>query len=164
MLPRLREATAADLDRINAIYNFYVERSTCTYQEEPTTADERRAWFDGHGPLHPVIVAESAGQVIGWGALSPFHPRSAYRFTVENSVYVDDAWRGRGVGGLLLDDLMARARAIGHHSIVALIDADQPASLALHARRGFEPVGRLSEVGFKFSRWLDVVYMQWRIR
>lgn len=160
MRARLRDATVADLPRINDIYNYYVETSTCTYQEQPDTAETRRAWFEEHGPLHPVIVAEVAGVVEGWGALSPFRTRSAYRFTVENSVYVADAWRGQGIGRLLLVDLIARARGIGHHSIIAGVDADQRASLVLHERHGFTPVSRLVEVGYKFGRWLDVIQLQ----
>ena len=73
-----RPATIADLDAINAIYNHYVEHSTCTYQTVPSTAQERRDWFDAHGPEHPVIVAEENGQIVGWGSLSRFHPRQAY--------------------------------------------------------------------------------------
>jgi L-amino acid N-acyltransferase YncA len=161
---RLRPATVDDLPRINDIYNHYVLTSTCTYQEEPEAPEARRAWFDRHGPEHPIIVAVADGDVVGWGSLSPFHSRCAYRFTVENSVYVDHRWHRQGIGSLLLEDLVGRARAIGHHSIMALIDESQAASVALHARHGFEKVGQLSEVGYKFEHWLDVVYMQLRLR
>src|SRR5512146_1314220 len=85
----IRLAIAADLPAVNAIYNHYVLKSTCTYQDEPTTESERIAWFDSHGPQHPVTVAvDDGGQIVGWGSLSPFRRRSAYRFTVEDSVYV----------------------------------------------------------------------------
>jgi phosphinothricin acetyltransferase len=114
-----------------------------------------------HGPEHPATVAVDAdGTVVGWGSLSPFHPRSAYRFTVENSIYLRHDICGRGVGRLMLADLIDRARAIGHHAIIAGIDADQTASIALHRRLGFEHVGHLKQVGFKFGRWLDVIDMQ----
>src|SRR4051812_49145081 len=156
---QIRPATAADLGAINAIYNHYVLHSTCTYQEEPSTADERLAWFAAHGPRHPVTVAESGGVVVGWGSLSRFHLRSAYRFTVENSVYVRHDLHRRGVGRALLDELIRRAQVIGHHSIMALIDASQEGSVALHRKCGFETVGQLKQVGFKFGRWLDVTYM-----
>ena len=156
----IRLAEARDLERINAIYNHYVAHSTCTYQEEPDTLDERRRWLDAHGERYPVTVAEVDGAVVGWGALSPFHPRSAYRFSTENSIYVDREWHRRGIGSRLLADVIARARAIGHHTVVALVDAEQPASVALHARYGFVEAARLRQVGFKFGRWLDVVYMQ----
>ena len=156
----IRLALESDLPAINAIYNHFVVHSTCTYQEEPSTADERAAWFAAHDTEHPIIVAESDSQVIGWGSLSRFHPRSAYRMTVENSVYVRHDLHRQGFGRVLLDDLIGRARQIRHHSIMALIDADQIGSIALHRQCGFEPVGHLKQVGFKFGRWLDVVYMQ----
>ena len=152
---------AADLDAINAIYNHYVLHSTCTYQEEPSSSDERAAWFAAHGPRHPITVAESPdGAVLGWGSLSRFHARSAYRNTVENSVYVRHDLHRRGLGRALLDDLIARAQSVGHHTILAIIDAGQAGSVALHRAHGFESVAHLKEVGFKFGRWRDVVYMQ----
>jgi L-amino acid N-acyltransferase YncA len=159
----IRLATADDLVAINDIYNHYVLTSTATYQETPEPIDGRRAWFARHqSTARPAIVAcaESSGEVIGWGALSPYHQRSAYRFSVENSVYVRHALHGRGVGSALLADLITRARAAQLHTIVAGIDAEQTASIALHAKFGFVRAGQLKHVGFKFSRWLDVVYMQ----
>ena len=158
---RVRLAKVADLPAINDIYNHYVLHSTATYQEEPEPIGGREAWFLGHGPAHPVTVAvDPNGTVLGWASLSPFHRRSAYRFTVENSVYLRHDVRGRGIGTLLLAELIERARAAGHRSILALIDADQPASVALHRRFGFGQVAHLRQVGFKFGRWLDVAYMQ----
>jgi phosphinothricin acetyltransferase len=157
----IRLAVAADLQAINDIYNHYVEHSTCTYQEQPETFAAREAWLLKHGPEHPATVAVDAdGTVIGWGSLSAFHARSAYRFTVENSVYLRHDMRGRGIGALLLADLIERARTIGHHTIIAGIDAAQPASIALHKRFGFEQVAHLREVGFKYGQWLDVIYME----
>lgn len=156
----LREARTDDLDAINAIYNHYVEHSTCTYQETPEPIEGRREWFRRHDAAHPVIVAEVEGQVVGWGSLSAYHARSAYRFTVEDSVYVADAFRGRGIGSALLRNLIDRARALGHHAVIGGIDASQAASVALHTRYGFVEVGRLSQVGRKFDQWLDVIYME----
>jgi phosphinothricin acetyltransferase len=157
---RVRLATTDDLSRINEIYNHYVRHSTCTYQEEPHTYEQRARWFSDHGPLHPVTVAEVDGRVVGWGSLSRFHSRSAYRFSTENSVYVDHTWHRQGIGGRLLVDLIERARGAGHHTIVAGIDGEQEASVAIHAKYGFERVAHLRQVGFKFNRWLDVIYMQ----
>ena len=156
----IRNATAADLPAINAIYNHYVLHSTCTYQEEPSTPEERAAWFKAHGPKHPVTVAEQDGKVVGWGALSHFHPRSAYGRTVEDSVYVRHDFHRQGVGAALLADLIGRAKAAGHHTILALIDSGQRGSIELHEKFGFAEAGRLREVGFKFARWGDVVYLQ----
>jgi phosphinothricin acetyltransferase len=157
---KIRPATEADLGVINDIYNHYVLSTTSTYQEEPEPPAGRRAWFARHGEKHPVVVAELDGRVVGWGSLSPFHARSAYRRTVEDSVYVRADHHGRGVGTLLLRDLIERARSIGHHTVIAIIDARQAPSVRLHARMSFVEVARLKEVGFKFGRWHDVVYMQ----
>ena len=156
----IRLATVADLDRINEIYNHYVLHSTCTYQTEPEPIEGRRKWFEAHGERHPVTVAEEDGRVVGWGSLSCFHARAAYGRTVENSVYVDPALHRRGIGRLLLVDLIERAQDLGHHTIVALIDAEQLPSIAIHEKLGFETVGRLKEVGYKFDRWLHVIHMQ----
>ncbi|HXR04196.1 MAG TPA: GNAT family N-acetyltransferase [Verrucomicrobiae bacterium] len=156
----VRPATESDLAAINDIYNHYVHHSTCTYQEEPESLDGRRQWFRHHGDKHPVIAAEAGGHVVGWGSLSAYHARSAYRRTVENSVYVHHQHHRRGIGSLLLQELIVRARSLGHHAIIAGIDADQPASVALHTKFHFKQVGRLEQVGFKFGRWLDVVYME----
>jgi L-amino acid N-acyltransferase len=157
---RLRAAVESDLIAINDIYNYYVLNSTCTYQEQPEVFGDRRKWFHHHGEKYPVIVAECNGEVIGWSSLSPYHQRSAYRYTVENSVYVRHDWHRRGVGSLLLQDLIQRARDLGCRTIIAVIDADQAQSIALHARYNFQHVGRLRQVGLKFNRWLDVVYME----
>jgi phosphinothricin acetyltransferase len=157
---RIRLATEADLTAINRIYNHYVLTSTCTYQTEPETPEGRAAWFGAHGPTHPITVAEQAGQVVGWGSLSRYHPRAAWGRTVEDSVYVDAHHQRQGIGRALLADLVRRGAAVGHHAIIAGIDAEQAGSVALHAAEGFVTVGHLREVGFKFGRWLDVMYMQ----
>ena len=156
----IRPANEADLGAINDIYNHYVLHSTCTYQEEPESLESRRQWLAHHGELHPVIVAALDEQVVGWGSLSAYHARSAYRRTVENSVYVHHQYHRRGIGSRLLQELIARSRSLGHHAIIAGIDAEQAASEALHVRFGFEKVGQIKQVGFKFGRWLDVIYME----
>jgi L-amino acid N-acyltransferase len=156
----IRAATPADLGAINDIYNHYVLHSTCTYQEEPEPLEGRRQWLQHHGDRHPVIVAEMDKRVVGWGSLSPYHARSAYRHTVENSVYVHHQQYRRGIGSLLLQELISRARGLGHRAIIAGIDGGQSASAALHTKFGFAEVGHLKQVGFKFGRWLDVIYME----
>jgi phosphinothricin acetyltransferase len=156
----IRLATALDCPAINDIYNFYVLHSTCTYQTEPETIEARRIWFANHGPTYPVTVAELDGVVVGWGSLSRFHARAAYAHTVENAVYVHHQYHGRGIGKLILVDLIQRGIALGHHTIVALISGEQTASLRLHEKLGFQNAGMLKEAGFKSDRWLDVVYLQ----
>jgi phosphinothricin acetyltransferase len=169
----LRLATAADLPVINDIYNYYVERSTCTYQLVPETLADREAWFAEHPPeKYPVTVAELADRgtpqrafptaplVVGWGSLSKFRPRAAYAPTVEASVYIHHEYHRRGLGRLLLLDLIERARAAGFHSLIGGASADQTASLALQDSLGFVRVAHFKEVGYKFGRWLDVIYSQ----
>lgn len=159
----LRPAAESDLKAINDIYNHYVLHSTCTYQEEPEPIESRRQWFRHHGEKHPVIVVEEAGQVTGWGSLSAYHPRSAYRHTVENSIYVHHQHHRQGVGTHLMQALIVRARKLEHRAIIAVIDGEQDPSVALHTRFGFEKVGHLKQIGFKFGRWLDVIYMELRL-
>jgi phosphinothricin acetyltransferase len=100
--------------------------------------------------------------VVGWGSLSSYNPRGGYARTVENSVYTAHDARRQGIGSLMLGELIALARTHGHHLIVAGIDAAQDASVALHTRFGFTHAGRLPEAGYKFGRWLDVIYMELR--
>ena len=156
----VRLAVEGDIEAINDIYNHYVLHSTCTYQEDLETLAARRLWFSNHRQKHPITVAQMEGRIVGWGALSPFHLRSAYRYTVENSVYVSHEHHRRGIGSALLNDLIVRARALGHRAIIAGIDADQASSIRLHSKFGFQQVGQLRQVGFKSGRWLDVVYME----
>lgn len=158
--PSIRAATLGDLAAIDAIYNHYVLASTCTYQYEPTTPDERLTWFRARGPEHPVTVATEAGEVVGWASLSSFRERAAYRFSVENAVYVRHDLHRRGIGTRLLADLVERAARLGHRTIVAGISAEQAASIELHRKAGFVDAGLVRDVGFKFDRWLDLLFMQ----
>jgi len=158
--PTIRTARREDCAAMCAIYNHYVEHDTCTYRTDPEPLDERQAWFDKHGGKHPVFVATSSDQIVGWASLSPYNPRQGYRMTVEDSIYLDPQWRGRGLGTALLRQLIDAARSCGHHAIIAAISAEQAGSVALHQKFGFLPAGRLTEVGHKFGRWLDVVYLQ----
>jgi L-amino acid N-acyltransferase YncA len=157
----IRLATVADLPAINEIYNYYVPRSTCTYQLEPETLEARRAWFEAHPTdRYPVTVAEVDGEVVGWGSLSKFRDRAAYDPTVEASVYIRHDLHRRGIGRALLKDLIQRARAIGFHSLLGGASADQTASVVLQESLGFRRVAHFKEVGYKFGRRLDVVFMQ----
>jgi phosphinothricin acetyltransferase len=158
----IRLATEADLGAIDDIYNWYVPRSTCTYQEEIEPFENRLRWFAEHGPKHPVTVAVCAasGEIVGWGSLSMFRERAAYRHTVENSLYIRHDRRGQGIGSALLGDLIARATALGHHTIIAGADSEQTVSLRLHEKFDFIECARMIQVGYKFGRWLDVIFMQ----
>lgn len=156
----IRPALLADCAAINEIYNHYVRHDTCTYQTEPDSLLERQAWFERHDGQHPVLVAEQRGEVVAWGSLSAFHPRVGYRFSVEDSIYVRHDRLQRGLGKALLADLLAAARNHGYHTVIALISADKPHSVALHEHFGFTRAGLLRQAGYKFETWLDVAYLQ----
>lgn len=160
--PVLRDATEADLPRILAITNHAIAHTTAIWSLRPTDLDERRGWFRARRERgYPVIVAVGPDDaVLGFASYGEFRPREGYRHTVEHSLYVDAALRGRGIGSALLADLIARAAAEGRHAMVAGIDGENAGSIRLHERFGFEPVGRLRQVGRKFDRWLDLVFMQ----
>jgi phosphinothricin acetyltransferase len=156
----IRPARLADCVAINDIYNHYVLHDTCTYQTEPDTLAERHAWFEQHGAPHPILIAEGDGEVLAWGALSPFHPRYGYRFSVEDSIYVRHDQQRCGLGKILLRDLIHVAREQGHHTVIALISAEKSGSIALHEAFGFTRSATLREAGYKFEAWLDVAYLQ----
>lgn len=156
----IRLATPDDLNAINSIYNFYVPTSTTTYQEIESTIDERISWFTKRDSRHVVTVAEKDNEIVGWGSLNPFRERAAYRFTTEHSVYVRHDCFRIGIGSALLADLIERAKQANFRTIVAGIDSEQLASVALHSRFGFIECARFKQVGFKFDRWLDVIFMQ----
>jgi Sortase and related acyltransferases len=157
----VRPATEADLPAIRGIYNYEVLHGTATFDTEPKTLEDRLAWFlEQRQHPYAVLSAEVDGETVGWGCLQPYRPRPAYRFTTEDSVYIHQAWRGRGIGKAILGRLVELARENGLRHIVAVIAEGHPDSEALHARFGFEHAGRLHKVGYKFEQWLDVVFMQ----
>ncbi len=161
----VRAATSEDLPAILSIYNDAVLTTTATYDYEPRTLEQRMIWFEDHQRSGlPVFVAVT-GQclVTGWSALNKYHDRPGFRFTTENSVYVHANYRGQGIGGKLLSPLLQKAGDLGLRSVIAGIDAENEASLRLHTRHGFVQVGRFPSVGYKFGRWLDVVYMQYTL-
>jgi len=155
-----RLATVDDAEAIRAIYNLEVVESTVTFDLVPRTLEDQRAWLDDRSGVHAVVVAEDAGDVVGFASLSQYKDRPAYRTTVEDSVYIRRDQRGKGVGKLLLAELVRLATAHGFHTVMARIVGDHEASIALHRALGFETVGTEREVGRKFGRWLDVVVMQ----
>ena len=157
----IRPATNTDVPAILDIYNEAVLNTTASYDYEPSTLEVRAAWFAAHAKAHlPVFVAEEAGRVVGWSSLSEFRSRIGYRYTVEDSVYVAPDSRGCGIGKQLLAPLIDAGRAQGFRAVLAVIDAENDASIRLHTRFGFEQVGLLKQVGYKFDRWLDTVYLE----
>ncbi len=157
---RIRPASDADLDAINRIYNDEIRSGVATWDEEPWSAEKRREWFAEHDASCPVLVAECEGAVAGFAYLSLMSQKSGWRFTREDTIYLDQRWRGRGIGRVLLEALLEAARAIEMHLVVASITSDNEASLRLHAAAGFEVMGTLREAGLKFGRRLDTTYMQ----
>ncbi|MBI1736031.1 MAG: N-acetyltransferase [Candidatus Rokubacteria bacterium] len=153
-------ARPEDADAIRAIWNHEVLETDHTTDTEPRDLRAQRAWLAAHGDDHPVVVAVSDGTVLGYGALSPYRPKPAFRRTVEDSVYVKRGARGGGIGGAILAHLLELARERGHHSVLARITAPNAASLALHERHAFARIGLEREVAFKRGRWLDVVVLQ----
>lgn len=159
----VRDGTETDLSGILSIHNEAVRTSAAVYTEQEATLADRRAWFAQRtGQGYPVLVAEDPadGAVIGFATFGDFRPWPGYRYTVEHSVYIRADARGRGLGRALVGTLLDRADALGKHVMIAGIDAANPASLRLHERLGFERIGTLREVGTKFGRWLDLVFMQ----
>jgi L-amino acid N-acyltransferase YncA len=159
----VRAAAPADLADVAAIYAHYVTTSVTTFEEvPPTQADWRLRLDDLTGRKLPFLVAEAADRSVGgYAYASPWRPKPAYRYTVEDTVYVSPAHTGRGLGRALLSELLAACSDAGARQVIAVIaDTGSDASLALHRRLGFAQAGRLSSVGRKHGRWLDTVLMQ----
>jgi L-amino acid N-acyltransferase YncA len=156
-----RLAAEHDSEEIRSIYNKEVLGSTVTFDLVPRTPEEQLVWMNEHSGAWPAVVAvDPAGVVRGFGSLSPYRPRPAYRTTVEDSVYVDESARGQGVGKGLLLELVRLAGVHGFHAVIARVVGGHEASIGLHEACGFEVIGVEREVGRKFGRWLDVVLMQ----
>ena len=157
----VRPATIDDAEALRAIYNLEVLTSTVTFDLVPRSLEEQTAWMRARSGAHVVVVAETDdGHVAGFASLSPYRDRPAYSTSVEDSVYVHRDQQGRGVGRLLLADLVERAEQHGFHTMMARIVGGHEASIGLHRALGFVEVGTEREVGRKFGRWLDVVVMQ----
>ena len=160
-MPRvIRSANHEDLPAIVEIYNEGGVATTASYDIEPVTLEERAAWFERlRNQGHPVLVLEENGRVVGFASYGSFRDKAAYLHTVEHSVYVAEGRRSNGVGRMLLGALLDHARGRGVHIMVGVLDADNMASRAFHKGLGFIESAVLPEVGRKFGRWLDVVFV-----
>lgn len=158
----VRLARLEDAEAIRQIYNREVTGTTVTFDLVPRSLDDQRAWLAAHAGAHPAVVAVDGAthEVVGFGSLSPYRDRPAYSTTVEDSVYVYHEHRGRGVGRVLLAELVRLGTGHGFHAMMARIVGGHEASIALHKACGFALVGVEKEVGRKFGRWLDVALMQ----
>lgn len=156
----LRAATAGDAEAICRIYNQGIEDRIATLETELRTPEERRRWLASHDARHPVIVAEHEGQVVGWGSLNVYNPRPAYRFVADFSIYVERAYRGRGVGSVMLTRLVDLAREAGFHKMVLSAFPWNTGGMALYTKLGFRTVGIYREQGMLDGRWVDTVVME----
>src|ERR1700722_6494521 len=157
----IRPAERDDLDAMLAIYNEAIINTTAVYDYQPRASETQLQWFETkQAQCLPVFVAHDGAKIIGFGSFGPFRLWPAYQFTVENSLYVDSAYRRKGAGTALLASLVNAAQTAGYHAMVAGIDATNEASLALHQKAGFQPVAHFREVGWKFERWLDLVFLE----
>jgi L-amino acid N-acyltransferase YncA len=156
-----RAACEADLPSILEIYNHVILNTTAVYQYVPQTLEMRKSWYDAKvKDGYPLFVAEEEGRVLGLSTYGPFRAWAAYKYTVENSVYVAEGHRGKGIARLLMQPLIEAARRQGFHAIVASIDATNDASIRLHRSFGFEEVAHFRQVGYKFGRWLDLKFLE----
>jgi L-amino acid N-acyltransferase YncA len=158
--PGLRVAAVGDAEAIRTIYNHEVLHTFATFDLVPRTLEEQQEWITQRSGAFAALVAVDDEVVVGFGSLSPYKERAAYRTSVEDSVYVAGGQQGRGIGKLIVVGLLEVARASGFHAVFARISGPSEASRALHASCGFHLVGVEREVGRKFNRWLDVAIMQ----
>ena len=158
---RVRLATAADAEAICRIYNQGIEDRVATLETELRTPEERRAWLAGRSPRNPVIVAERVdGSIAGWASLNVFNPREAYRHVTDISVYVARAFRGKGIGRILLTRLVELGRAHGFHKLVLSAFPTNTGGMALYTRHGFRTVGIYEEQGQLDGHWVDTIIME----
>lgn len=161
MSATIRPATASDLPEILAIVNHAIAHTTAIYDYEPRTLELQNEWFaDKLAHKFPVIAAEYNGKTIGFASYGTFRVKAAYQFTVEHSVYVSDDFIGKGIGKLLLAELIQLAKSQNMHVMIGCIDAANAPSIAFHKKFGFKESGICREVGFKFGKWLDLQFMQ----
>jgi len=157
---QIRPAREDDVSAITEIYNHAIRNTTATFDTVEKSVDDRRQWLAEHDECYPVVVALASRKVVGWGSLSRYGERPAWRFTVENAVYVSPDFQGHGVGKRILEHLVCAAESLGYRAIIAQVVAGNEASYRVHESCGFETVGVLKQVGHKFDQWLDVVLME----
>ena len=156
----IRPATAEDAGAICLIYNQGIEDRIATLETELRTPEERRQWLAARSPRHPVFVAIAEDTIVGWSSLNVYNPRPAYQHVADFSVYIERAWRGKGVGRRLLEHLIGRARAIGFHKMMLSTFPFNASGVALYERMGFTRIGVCREMGQLDGRWIDTLIME----
>ena len=157
----IRNATENDLQPMLDIYNEIIMNTTAIFQYDPHTLEQRKEWFaQKKKENYPVFVAEENNMIVGFSTFGQFRNWLAYKYSVENSVYIKADQRGKGIGKLLLQPLIDAAKQMRLHTIIAGIVADNEASMALHQKFGFVEVAHFKEVGYKFDKWLDLKFLQ----
>jgi phosphinothricin acetyltransferase len=157
----IRQATVADLDTILSIYNHAIKHSTAVYSYDPYTPDMIQKWYDEKMANNfPVYVSTEGETVTGFVTYGKFRMRPAYQFTMEHSIYVQHDHRRKGIAKALMPFIIDKARAAGVHTLIGGIDAENEVSINFHQQFGFEKVAHIKEAGYKFDRWLDLVFMQ----
>ena len=157
---RIEDAIAADVPAIAAIYNDAALHTTSTWHEYPRSEAEMQVWFEQRSRDYTVLAARDASGLVGYGTYGAFRNPSGYRGTAEHSLYVAESARGRGIGKALLAALIEKAREQGLHVLIGGVSSDNDLSIKLHTDMGFVETGRLPEVGRKFDRWLNLVFLQ----
>lgn len=157
----IRPAEENDLPGILEIYNHAIEHTTAVYNYKAHTLAMRKQWWEEKKQVnHPVLVAVSKNKVLGFASYGPFRAWAAYKYSFESSVYIHPDFHGKGLGKKLLQQLVNLAKTEKVHTLVAGIDAENQASIALHQKLGFKEAGHFKQVGYKFGRWLDLVFYQ----
>lgn len=161
MSTKIRQAEEKDISRILEIINYEILNSTVVYHYKERTLKQQIDWFkEKNKNKFPVFVAEKNNEILGFGTYGIFRPWEAYKFSVEHSIYVDKDSRGLGIGKILMTELINLATNEGYHTIIAGIDVSNKKSIEFHENFGFKEIGTFKEIGFKFNRWLDLVFMQ----
>ncbi|MCE3225681.1 MAG: phosphinothricin acetyltransferase [Bacteroidetes bacterium] len=156
----VRPATPNDASQIADIYNYYILNTTVTFEEQIVSAEMMQGRIEEVMAKFPWLVYERDGKVLGYAYVTPWKPRVAYRQTVEISVYLQDGQSGKGIASALYSELLSRLKELGLHAIIGGVALPNDGSIALHKKFGFEQVAHFKETGFKFGKWVDVVYWE----
>ena len=156
----VRKATFEDLEAITEIYNDAIQKTVATFDTEPKSLEEQKAWFSHHDGKYPIIVAEEDDSIVGWASLSRWSDRCAYSDTAEISLYVRESHRGKGIGRKLINEIIDEGKRAHLHTVIARISEGNSMSIHLHESVGFRHIGVMKEVGRKFGRLIDVNLMQ----